>query len=47
MDLVGQFAMVEAKLPSTFNNVYNVTVIPNDPSTQTLGIDNLVYAVSK
>lgn len=45
-DLVGQVPMVEAVLPSSFSNVYQVTVIQNSPTTQSLGVDNLVYTVS-
>lgn len=39
--------MVQAVLPSSFNKVYAVTVIQDDPTTQALAVDNLVYTVSK
>ena len=44
---VGQVPMVQAVLPSSFNKVYKIAVVQNNPATQSLGIDNLVYTVSK
>lgn len=38
--------MARAVLPGSFNSVYSVTVIQDDPLTEALGVDNLVYTVS-
>lgn len=38
--------MVQAVLPSGFENVYMVTIIQNDPTLTGFGIDNLGYTAS-
>ncbi len=38
--------MIQAVLPSGFENVYNVTIIQNDAEVIEFGIDNLEYSVS-
>ncbi len=47
VDPIGQVPMVQAVLPSGFSSVYQVTVIQDSPTIQALGVDNLVYTVSK
>ena len=41
-----QVPMIHAVLPSGFANVYNITIIQDDPAVNGLGIDNLNYVVS-
>ena len=44
--LLTNVSMIQAVLPSGFQNVYNVTVIENNPAVNGLGMDNLDYTVS-
>ncbi len=47
LSVVNQVPMVQAVLPDGFENVYNVTIVQNNPSVIVFGIDNLEYTVSK
>lgn len=38
--------MIQAVLPSGFENVYSVTIIQNNAEVVEFGIDNLEYSVS-
>ncbi len=45
-NLVTQVPMIQAVLPNGFENVYNVTIVTNNPSVIVFGVDNLEYTFS-
>lgn len=47
LSVVTPVPMIQAVLPNDFENVYNVTIVRNNPSVIALGLDNLEYTVSK
>lgn len=45
-NVVKEAPMIQAVLPSGFENVYSVTIIQNNAEVVEFGIDNLEYSVS-